>query len=102
MGVAGGLVPSPSALIILLAAAGLGRAWFGVVLVLCYGIGMAITLTAAGLLLLRAQGALDRRGWHLGRLHDVGRLLPLLTAGVVVLVGVGLVVRGVAGLRALL
>jgi ABC-type nickel/cobalt efflux system permease component RcnA len=46
MGVAGGLVPSPSALIVLLGATALGRAWFGVVLVVCYGVGMAVTLTA--------------------------------------------------------
>lgn len=94
MGVAGGLVPSPSALVVLLGATYLGRAWFGVVLVLLYGVGMAGTLTAAGLLMLRAQAALDRRGWVLGRGSRLGRALPLLTAGVVVAVGVVLVVRG--------
>ena len=94
MGVAGGLVPSPSALVVLLGATYLGRAWFGVVLVVLYGLGMAGTLTVAGLLLLRAQAALDRRGWAFGRGSRLGRLLPLLTAGVVVVVGVGLVVRG--------
>lgn len=102
MGVAGGLVPSPSALVVLLGATALGRAWFGVLLVLVYGLGMAITLTAAGLLLLRAQDALDRRGWTLGRGRDLGRLLPVLTASVVVLVGLGLVVRGVMTGRTLL
>ena len=94
MGVAGGLVPSPSALIVLLGATALGRAWFGVVLVVCYGLGMAVTLSAAGLLLLRAQAVLDRRGWSIGRGRTVARLLPVLTAVVVVLVGVGLVTRG--------
>ncbi|MGH4022502.1 MAG: hypothetical protein ACRDT0_25340, partial [Pseudonocardiaceae bacterium] len=48
MGVAAGLVPSPSAMLVLLAAIGLGRTWFGVLLVLGYGIGMAATLTAVG------------------------------------------------------
>ena len=94
MGLAGGLVPSPSALLVLLAATSLGRAWFGVLLVLAYGLGMAATLTAAGLLLLRAQAALDRRGWALGRDGRWGRRLPLLTAAVVIAVGAGLVVRG--------
>jgi ABC-type nickel/cobalt efflux system permease component RcnA len=95
MGVAGGLVPSPSALVVLLGATYLGRAWFGVVLVLLYGLGMAGTLTVAGLLLLRAQAALDRRGWALGRDGRLGRLLPVLTAVVVVGVGLVLVLRGV-------
>jgi ABC-type nickel/cobalt efflux system permease component RcnA len=48
MGIAGGLVPSPSALIVLLGAVGLGRTAFGVLLVLAYGAGMAAMLTAAG------------------------------------------------------
>lgn len=95
MGVAGGLVPSPSALVVLLGATYLGRAWFGVVLVLVYGLGMAATLTVAGLLLLRAQALMDRRGWAFGREGRLGRLLPVLTAAVVVGVGVVLVVRGV-------
>ena len=102
MGVAGGLVPSPSALLVLLSATALGRAWFGVLLVVGYGVGMAATLTAAGLLLLRARAVLDRRGWSLGRGRPLTRLLPLGTAGVVVLVGLGLVVRGLATGRGLL
>ena len=56
MGVAGGLVPSPSALVVLLGAIALGRTWFGITLVLCYGIGMAATLTAAGILLVTEAG----------------------------------------------
>src|SRR5262249_31195723 len=46
MGIAGGLVPSPSALIVLLGAVGLGRTAFGVLLVVAYGAGMAAMLTA--------------------------------------------------------
>jgi ABC-type nickel/cobalt efflux system permease component RcnA len=102
MGVAGGLVPSPSALVVLLGATALGRAWFGVVLVVVYGLGMAITLTAAGLLLLRTQAVLDRRGWTLPGAHNLARLLPLVTASVVVLVGLGLMLRGAATGRTLL
>ena len=60
LGVAGGLVPSPTALLVLLGAIGLGRTWFGVGLVLGYGLGMAVTLTAAGLLLLGLRDRLDR------------------------------------------
>lgn len=98
MGVAGGLVPSPSALIVLLASIGLGRTAFGVVLVLAYGLGMAATLTAVGLLLVRLRGRLER---HIG---DVRRnrwltwlegSVPALTASLVLLVGLALVARGV-------
>ena len=61
MGVAGGLVPSPSALIILLSAIGLGRTWFGILLVVAYGVGMAGTLTAAGVLLVTVRDRYQRR-----------------------------------------
>jgi ABC-type nickel/cobalt efflux system permease component RcnA len=96
MGIAGGLVPSPSALIVLLGAIGLGRTAFGVLLVLCYGIGMAGTLTAVGLLLVYLRGRLDdvavaRFGAMGGRLTA---LAPLLTAVLVLVVGLGLTARG--------
>ncbi len=57
MGFVGGLLPSPSAVIVLLGAIALARIWFGIVLVLAYGLGMAATLTVAGMLLLRARGS---------------------------------------------
>ena len=67
MGLVGGLVPSPSALLLLLAATALGRAWFGFVLVLAFGIGMAVSLAAVGLLardlVLRLEGLASRRGF---------------------------------------
>jgi nickel/cobalt exporter len=97
MGIAGGLVPSPSALLVLLASIGLGRTVFGVVLVLAYGLGMAGTLTVVGLLLVKLRGRLERRVSVLGRsraLVAVVRLAPVLTASLVLLVGLSLAVRG--------
>ncbi len=97
---AGGLVPSPSALLVLLAAIALGRTSFGIVLVLGYGLGMAAALSAAGLLLVRLRGRLGRLLTHhprFGRASRLLGLLPVLTATLVVLVGVGLVLRALAG-----
>ena len=91
MGVAGGLVPSPSALIVLLGAVGLGRTAFGVLLVVAYGAGMAATLTAAGLVLVRVR---DR--WMSGPRRTLARVAALAPAGTAVLVlcvGVGLAGR---------
>lgn len=100
MGIAGGLVPSPTALVVLLAAIGLGRTVFGIGLVVAYGLGMAATLTCAGLLLVRLRGRLDslashRWGGVAGRLASV---TPLLTATLVLVVGAGLAIRGLAPL----
>jgi nickel/cobalt transporter (NicO) family protein len=96
MGIAGGLVPSPSALVVLLGAISLGRTGFGVLLVLCYGIGMAATLTAVGLLLVHLRDRYDGR--MAGRLGALGGrlsgLAPALTATLVLVVGLGLALRG--------
>ena len=97
MGFVGGLLPSPSAVVVLLGAIALGRAWFGVLLVLMYGLGMAATLTGAGLLLVRARDALDARVAGLQRnraLLAATAWLPAVTAGFIVAVGLYLAARG--------
>ncbi|MFD5520125.1 nickel/cobalt transporter [Streptomyces sp. NPDC127066] len=95
LGVAGGLVPSPSALVVLLGAIALSRTVFGAALVLAYGLGMAATLTAVGLLLVRLG---DRAGHLANRplLAQVRRIAPytaLLTAALVLVVGLGMMAR---------
>ena len=88
MGVAGGMVPTPSALVVLLGATALGRTWFGVVLVAIYGIGMATTLMAAGVALVRLQGWLEAHWYQTRWLTTTLRIAPLLTA--TALIGGGL------------
>jgi nickel/cobalt transporter (NicO) family protein len=104
IGLAGGLVPSPSALVVLLGAIGLGRAGFGVLLVLGYGLGMAGALIGAGLLLvvvqrrMAAAASWSRLAQRFGPLASrLPALASTLTAGLVVVVGVGLAVRAAAG-----
>ncbi len=98
MGVAGGLVPSPSALIVLLSAIALGRTWFGVVLVIGYGAGMAVVLTLAGIALVKVRDRLqdrlsDRSGRASRAVQRWGRLTPYFTAALVIVVGAGLAIR---------
>ncbi len=102
LGLAGGMVPSPSAIVVLLGAIALGRAWFGVALVVAYGVGMAATLTGAGLVLVKARGAMESRlarpGAGAGRLASLAGRLPVLTAGCIVAGGLLLAVRGASNL----
>lgn len=99
MGFAGGLVPSPSALVVLLGAIALGRAWFGVLVIAAYGIGMALTLVIAGLLLARLRDRLERLLTpDRPRLLVGARMLPGLTAALVLIGGVVLVARAGATL----
>ncbi|QPP10983.1 nickel transporter [Streptomyces bathyalis] len=94
VGLAGGLVPSPSALVVLLGAVSLSRTFFGVLLVLGYGLGMAATLTAAGLLLSGGGNRLttlaERRLPAWSRYTRFG---TLLTALAVLTVGLALTLR---------
>ncbi|MFJ4566839.1 nickel transporter [Streptomyces caelestis] len=102
MGFAGGLVPSPSAVVVLVGAAALGQAWFGLLLVVAYGVGLALTLTAAGYAVVKAGSGmtrlLDRRPrWAAGPLAAlVRRTAPLGSAFAVVVLGAGLVFKGAA------
>ncbi|MER6923555.1 nickel transporter, partial [Streptomyces spiralis] len=102
LGFAGGLVPSPSAVVVLVGAAALGQAWFGLLLVVAYGAGLALTLTAAGFAVVKLGSGVTRvmgRGprWTT---HPVAalvrRTMPLASALVVVALGAGLVFRGAA------
>ncbi|RZU49186.1 ABC-type nickel/cobalt efflux system permease component RcnA [Krasilnikovia cinnamomea] len=97
MGFAGGLSPSPSAVVVLLGAAALGRAWYGVLVVLAYGIGLAATLTGIGFALARWGERL-----HRARAHRWNRLLlhrmPATTAVIILAVGVGMAAAATVGL----
>ena len=100
MGIAGGLVPSPTALFVLLGAVGLGRTVFGVALVLCYGLGMAGTLTLAGLFLVTLRDRAERGAvpeWLRDRGARVAATLPAVTAVLVLAVGLGLALRSLLG-----
>ncbi|WP_231156251.1 nickel transporter [Streptomyces sp. CNZ748] len=102
LGFAGGLVPSPSAVVVLVGAAALGHAWFGLLLVVAYGVGLALTLTAAGYVVVRAGGGVSRLLARRPRWTSapwaalVRRSAPLGSACVVLVLGAGLVFRGAA------
>ncbi|MCF3129969.1 urease accessory protein UreH domain-containing protein [Streptomyces olivochromogenes] len=102
LGFAGGLVPSPSAVVVLVGAAALGQAWFGLLLVVAYGVGLAMTLTAAGFAVVRLgtgiNRVMDRRPrWTVHPMAAlIRRTVPLASAFVVVALGVGLVLKGAA------
>lgn len=91
-GLAGGLLPSPSALVVLLGGIALGRTWLGVTLVVAYGIGMSLSLVAAGAVLVRFRNVLARRA-PTGPFRGITARLPAITAAVVALGGAVITVR---------
>jgi nickel/cobalt exporter len=87
LGLSGGLVPSASALILLLGSIAAGRVAYGLVLVLGFGVGMAVILTAIGLLLVHARRLVERRP-STARLQRLALPVQLATASLVVVLGV--------------
>ena len=89
LALAGGILPAPSALIVLLGAIEAHRVAYGLALVLAFSAGLALALIAVGM------GALEgARGSGEPRLSTtMGRVVPLISAGAIVGVGLFLTVR---------
>jgi len=93
VGVAAGLLPCPSALVVLLSAIALHRIGFGFALIVAFSLGLAATITGIGLVSVLARRAFSRV--HLD--GPVVRALPSASAVVILLVGVVLTVRALPG-----
>jgi len=96
LGLAGGLIPSASALLILLGSIAAGRPAFGFVLVVAFGLGMALVMSGIGLALVVARGRLDRVD-SASTLGSVSRYLPLVASFLVFGLGIYLTFQAVAG-----
>ena len=83
LGISGGLIPCPSAMVILLAAVALNKTAYGMLLVLAFSVGLAITLTLVGLAFLYARNRFGKPKIGSRWPH----LLPVMSAGAITLVG---------------
>jgi nickel/cobalt exporter len=95
LGLSGGLVPSASALILLLGSVAAGRVAYGLVLVLGFGLGMAVVLAGVGLVIVNARQLVARRPSVAG-LQRLGGPIQLATASLVVVLGVVLTGQALA------
>jgi ABC-type nickel/cobalt efflux system permease component RcnA len=85
IGISGGIVPCPTALVVLLAAISLHRVGYGLVLILAFSLGLAAAMTAIGILAVSAKRVFRRVDFDGGLV----RLLPAASA--LVVLGLGLV-----------
>ncbi len=83
LGITGGIIPCPAALVVLLSAISLGRVGFGLILIIAFSVGLALVLMAIGLLMVYARGLMA--AWS-GEGHLIQRL-PLLSSVVIVIFG---------------
>jgi ABC-type nickel/cobalt efflux system permease component RcnA len=86
LGISGGMVPCPSALVVLLAAVAVHRVAFGLTLILAFSVGLAAVLILIGVLAVTATRFMTRSAGE-GRWV---RALPVMSAGVIMLVGISL------------
>ncbi len=89
VGIMGGLLPCPSALVVLLAAISLHRVAFGMLLIVAFSAGLALSITGIGLVAVYAKQIFKRASFE-GRLV---RLLPAASALVILAAGLAMTVR---------
>lgn len=93
LGVTGGLIPCPAALVVLLSAVALQRIAFGLLLIVAFSIGLAAVLVGTGLLLVSARGFVRRWSGE-GRWLEY---LPFMSPLVITPLGVVIAVRSLLG-----
>ncbi|MDQ3099073.1 MAG: sulfite exporter TauE/SafE family protein [bacterium] len=93
LGISGGIVPCPDALVVLLIAISLNRISLGLLIVLAFSFGLAAVLIVIGIIIVRAKPFLDR--FSSGN-NSITQRLPALSALAVTIIG------GIIAFRALL
>lgn len=89
LGISGGLLPCPSALIVLLSAIAIGRIGFGLALVSAFSLGLAGVLTGIGLILVYARDWFEQ----LPLQAPSSKLLPAASALLMALIGLGITTK---------
>jgi len=90
LGASAGLIPCPSALVVLLGAIAQAQILLGMVLIVVFSLGLAATLTVLGLAAVWTTGRVERL-----RVPAAARLLPVASAAVIVALGCALTVQAV-------
>jgi ABC-type nickel/cobalt efflux system permease component RcnA len=90
LGITGGIVPCPAALVVLLSALALRRVGFGLLLIVAFSVGLASVLIVIGLLMVYARRAMSR--FH-GEGPLITRWLPLTSSAVMTVLGLGIAVQ---------
>ncbi len=98
LGISGGIVPCPDALAILLIAVAAGHVIPGLIIILGFSFGLAAVLTGLGLILTTLSIPSISSGRFLNS-AKLGRWLPVVSAGMIMLIGVSGLWRATAPLR---
>jgi len=92
LGVIGGLLPCPSAVVVMVAAISQGQVLLGMLLIVAFSLGLAGVLTAIGISLVFGKRIPERQRRFVERpaFQKLVRAMPVFSALVVMLVGIGI------------
>ncbi len=93
LGISGGLLPCPSALVLLLAAVSQHRIVLGLALVVAFSLGLASVLTAVGLLFVKGGRLFERSP---SRISVLAGFLPLVSSLAIAVLGVLIIIQSVS------
>jgi ABC-type nickel/cobalt efflux system permease component RcnA len=91
LGISGGLVPCPEAMVVLLISVTINRLLFGMVILVAFSLGLAAILIAIGVAMVLAGPALTR----FTKEGPLLRVLPVGSAALVTLLGVAILYSAV-------
>lgn len=86
LGASGGLVPCPSALVLLLSAISIGRTGFGLLLLISFSLGLALVLMAMGLLVVYAKNFFPERKSE--KPNFFFHYMPIVSAAIIFVIGI--------------
>jgi nickel/cobalt transporter (NicO) family protein len=93
VGIAAGLLPCPSALVVLLSAIALHRIGLGLALIVAFSVGLAAAITGIGLLAVLARCAFGRLSLD----GPIVRILPAVSAALILAVGLAITAKALPG-----
>jgi nickel/cobalt transporter (NicO) family protein len=91
LGITGGMVPCPAALVVLLSAVALHRTGFGLFLIVAFSIGLAAVLIAMGFVAVYAGRLMSRLPFEAPLIQ---KWLPMASAAIIAVLGCGIAARG--------
>lgn len=89
LGITGGMIPCPAALVVLLSAVSLNRIGFGMLLIIAFSLGLALVLTTIGILLVSAKKFVQ--GWRSD--SPSFKYIPYVSPTVIIPFGLFLAIR---------
>jgi ABC-type nickel/cobalt efflux system permease component RcnA len=96
LGATGGLLPCPSAMVVMLGAIAAGNVGFGLALTLAFSAGLAAVLVTIGVALLRGRALVGRARWPRTPLTQAAlRFAPVVSAAVIAVAGAVMALRAV-------